>query len=612
MKQNGSNILLALSAAAMALCLLLASLVNTNGGSTRVYSVYLPDQQGNVIHAKIYQPKTATIATPAPAVLLVHGGGSYLETMGNYALELARRGFVAMAVDCTGSGLSDYSSGDAVQVIGNYSGLDADGGIAKAFQYLMEFDFVDSGNLALAGHSLGGTYASNAAMRFKEHVSALMVIGSGSFLKVLPTYAPEDLCFNVGYINAIYDEYVIAATGVQNTKELLDKDFVLTGFNLSQPLVPGEVSGSYEDGTARIMYMPYTSHSANVINRESIGDLTDFFTQAMGAPAPLEPTNQIWYWKETLTTIGLAFFFLFLVALTLTLVKARFFSELVVKQRAPAVQMGRGMQICGIVLLSVIPVLTLYPLGIWISKLGGSGANAVFPMLWANVFAGWAFLTSLLILALFLVWHMAYGRKHGGGLAAYGLATDNERGVIRWNVLWKSALLVVCVLSIAYVFVHAAFALWELDLRWWRFGIKPLTPLRLQYVPQYLLLYLVFCGINTMTNAVFARTNSAREGKWAVAKQYLVSWLTSTAAIFVVMVIYYGGLRLNHYPPLFVFGHPNSLSLNGNTVVMVPLFTMSTLVNTTLYRKTHNTYISWFLSALLLTLFNVAAQGFTA
>ncbi|MDY0345589.1 MAG: alpha/beta hydrolase [Bacilli bacterium] len=53
---------------------------------------------------KLYVPKSATPATPAPAVLLLHGYQNDHETSAGFALEFARHGYVALAIDQFGHG----------------------------------------------------------------------------------------------------------------------------------------------------------------------------------------------------------------------------------------------------------------------------------------------------------------------------------------------------------------------------------------------------------------------------------------------------------------------------------------------------------------------------
>ena len=63
--------------------------------------------------AKLYRPLTATAEHPAPGLLALHGYQSDKEAASTFgALELARRGYVVLAIDQFGHG---YSTGPPLQ-----------------------------------------------------------------------------------------------------------------------------------------------------------------------------------------------------------------------------------------------------------------------------------------------------------------------------------------------------------------------------------------------------------------------------------------------------------------------------------------------------------------
>ncbi|WP_343250503.1 alpha/beta hydrolase [Diplocloster hominis] len=601
---------LILSIVIMLIGLAAAGLATTDFGHVKVRNIYFSDQQGGILHGVLYQPDQATVMEPAPAVLTAHGGNTYLDQMSNLNLEFARRGYVVLSLDCNGCGLSEYTPNDEALVIGNYAGLDLDAGVSTAFEYMKSLDYVDQERMSLAGHSMGGTYITNAALSHAKDVNSILVIGSGSFLKKLPTIDPAQLIFNVGYINARYDEFVVAATQVQNTQDLLSMDFVQEGFGISENLIPGQTYGSFEDGTARVMYTPYTSHTGNLVCRESIGDMVDFFSKSMGNLTGISNTNQIWMWKEAGTLLALIGFVLFIISFACTLLKTRFFRDLIQTQSAPAVRISAWHRILCIIVCAAVPVLLLHKAGIWISGLGGSGANSLFPAVWSNVYAGWAAIGGIVILVLFLVWHFLYGRTHDGNARSYGLSTDNTKKEFRPSYILKSFLLALCIVAVSYLLVDVIYAVIPLEFRYWIFGFKSIGMSKLPYLPLYFLLFLVFAAVSTMTSTAFAYSCEGT-GILSTVKQYGFALLGSIGGTGVLFLIYYFGLRITKYPPLFIGNHPNSIVLNDAMFYVVPSFAIVSIINTTLYRKTKNAYLSCFLSAFFLALLTIAGQGFT-
>ncbi|MDI9460317.1 MAG: hypothetical protein QM373_11475, partial [Bacillota bacterium] len=103
--------------------------------------------------AKLWRPKTATAENPAPAVILVPGGNANLEYMSSVSLELARRGYVAIAIDPYTIGRSD--------VIQPTPDLGAD----STLVYVKQLDFVDNNAIGMIGWSAGVGRMNAAAIK---------------------------------------------------------------------------------------------------------------------------------------------------------------------------------------------------------------------------------------------------------------------------------------------------------------------------------------------------------------------------------------------------------------------------------------------------------------
>ena len=76
---------------------------------TFTYSDYGNGGKPGVYEGSAYMmvPQNATVDTPAPGVIMFHGISCAGHSMSNYAIELARRGYVVMVVDFPSSGYSD-------------------------------------------------------------------------------------------------------------------------------------------------------------------------------------------------------------------------------------------------------------------------------------------------------------------------------------------------------------------------------------------------------------------------------------------------------------------------------------------------------------------------
>ena len=81
----------------------------TMGTFETTYQTIDGEEKTGEISYKLYTPKTATSTNKASAVLLLHGYQNDHETSAAYALELARRGIVVMAIDEFGHGATTIS-----------------------------------------------------------------------------------------------------------------------------------------------------------------------------------------------------------------------------------------------------------------------------------------------------------------------------------------------------------------------------------------------------------------------------------------------------------------------------------------------------------------------
>ena len=120
-----------------------ASRVQSADG-TQVTGIRFAGDNGATLRALLYVPAGVDAAHKAPAILAVHGYINTAETQSAFAIELARRGFVVLAIDMTGHGWS----GGVLRSDG-YGGPDS-------LKYLRSLPYVDVNNIGLEGHSLGG------------------------------------------------------------------------------------------------------------------------------------------------------------------------------------------------------------------------------------------------------------------------------------------------------------------------------------------------------------------------------------------------------------------------------------------------------------------------
>lgn len=118
-----------------------------------------------------YSAKMPSDKDPVQAVVFMHGAG------GNHAkwhhqVSYLGRDFLAIAVDLPGHGLSGGSPSDSIEAYSEF--------INSFSQCLLASPFF------LAGHSMGGAVALDFALNYPERLAGLILVGTGSRLRVLP------------------------------------------------------------------------------------------------------------------------------------------------------------------------------------------------------------------------------------------------------------------------------------------------------------------------------------------------------------------------------------------------------------------------------------------
>ena len=156
-------------------------------------------------------------------LLLVHGaGGSRLSWRRQTEDPSAK--FRVIAVDLPGHGLSD---GDGENNIQGYA------------WYVAAFmKSLDLNNVVLGGHSLGGAVALEIAMRCQDRVSALLLVGTGARLRVLPSI-----------FSMIREDFGLAVQGMAA---------FLFGSDASPELIEEEKK-LLEDNSADVMFKDFTA-----------------------------------------------------------------------------------------------------------------------------------------------------------------------------------------------------------------------------------------------------------------------------------------------------------------------------------------------------------------
>ncbi|MBY0582826.1 MAG: alpha/beta fold hydrolase [Sphingomonas sp.] len=356
----------------------LAASIQTQGG-VDVRDIRFTGTGGKRMSALLYVPAGASAQAPAPAILAVHGYINSRETQDGFAIEFARRGYVVLAIDQTGHGYSDgpaFSNG-----FGGPDGL----------TYLRALPMVDKHNIGLEGHSMGGWTVLAAAAAMPDAYQSIVLEGSSTGKPYAQVGSPT-WPRNLGLVYSQYDEFSKLMWDVDKARDVVDSPKLKTVFGTSERIVPRKLYGSIADGTARILATPAVTHPGDHLSPEAIARAIDWFSVTLKGAKPIPSGNQIWYWKELGTGLGLIGFVMIVLGSFDVLLRTAAFAGLRGEARAAAQSRDRRWW-RAFLMTSFLPVLTFFPVFIAVFLL--VQPNPVLPQtvttqiaLWALVGAG--------------------------------------------------------------------------------------------------------------------------------------------------------------------------------------------------------------------------------
>lgn len=593
-----AQIILCISLALMLLCGIVVNAVQTSGGKVAMRELTIETDSGYTMSAYLLVPKTATAENPAPAIVTSHGYLNNKEmTDANY-VELARRGFVVLAIDQPDHGDSDVTPDFFIL---------APDGVYQGVLALSRMPFVDTSRIGVTGHSMG-SWSVNAAIQ-ADNLNETPLIAAALIHCNDPLYQDADGNFanpygsrDVAVISAIYDEFF--GTSVSADGQPLSSPYFMetataqTFLNFGRNPAESEVREAYTeyredvDGkeTLRIVYRPPIIHPWSHFSARSESYICDFFSKTLSVPNPIDPHNQIWQWKEAFNFVGVIGFVLFLCSFTTLLVFTPTFACLradeTVKPMPVKDKTGKlwfWLSLAAGSVFGSLVYLTLVNMG---NSMAVAQGEAMGLGLWSTACG----LFTILSMALY---YFVYGKKNGLDLA--------ERGVkMPLKKLGLSVLLALIVVTVGYglVFVEDYFFL--ADFRLWTLAIKAFELPILRYLPYVLLFFTYYIAISVATNCFNYNDIGGK------ANGVICALFAALPAVVLPAIQYGTYYSTNHmmwfqrtmadpnYPMYVLWLFPIILILFG-----------STLVTRVIYKHTKNPYIAGIINALIVGLLTI-------
>lgn len=437
----------------------LAFLVQGSGG-VEVREARWRTPEGAVMSGLLYRPPGLEAGRRAPAVLLSHGYINTREMQSPFAIELARRGFVVLAMDMTGHGGSGGNVGAA-----GFGG-------PSALAFLRSQPFVDRDQIGLAGHSMGGGPVLAAARAEPEGYRAVVLVGSAPGLFGPPDEVRPDFPRNLNVVFGGLDEFSALMWRTPKGTDLPGSEKLKAVFGVASPVEPGRIYGDPALGTARRLDLPRITHPWEHFSSGGVAPAVDWMQARLeGEARPLPAGDQVWVWKEAGTLLALVGAGLLLLGAFELALGLPWLGQLRRSPEPAAAVRGVGGWLA-LGLTAVLPALTYLPF----MKLGALWfPSALFPQWVQNQLLAWALANTVLaiVIALFL--------RRGRPV----FSVDIPRSLV-------AAVLSVGAVALALAAVDR---LLHVDFRFWVIGFRPLTEARWPIFLAYLPLWTLHCVI---------------------------------------------------------------------------------------------------------------------
>lgn len=635
MKKRASWIIMIILIVAATVCMFFADRIQCGAGTVEISDGSIVLEDGTLTY-KLYKPKTASAASKAPGVLLLHGYQNDHETCAAYAIELARRGTVVLCLDEYGHGSStvglekrgyvnqrvsvNFGNEDEktfkpvsgtvrYRLLMNFSNLsffnekytkdsagnsitDSSCGGSIAYDFLSKLDYVDSSRLGLSGHSMGTWSSWSVAADYANTAiePKAIVLQCGELFRD-SVYDSSRIHFNnVLLLQAKYDEFSYFRDYERNVTDALLKTPLRLEFLKTTPdkAAWNTTFGNFADGSARRMELLYTNHRLTTHHSDGLKTALQWFDDALDLPVSMS-LNDLTYMTKEYLVLGAMLCVLFAMFPLLSILMSTSFFGSAKRDFPSKYTMPKGKSRTVGILLTVLLSGFSFP---FMTQLGHALLplpEKIFRMTVGNGFLGW-YLLLIIIMIITSIITRANHKKHG---------IPNEK--FEFSVFLKSLLMALIMVLPVYGINWIYSVVFDLDLRFiWPF-FRPFNLLRLGQFAVYLPIFAIFYLLN---NSKIMRDLRIKATYKEGAAGFFVNWLYNFALMAGGVLI----IVLIEYIPFFAGIGPGADVLFGSTfggpfmsilILFVPQVLFFSVLCTYCYRKTGRAYTGALTAAML-------------
>ena len=606
-KRKSAKLWMCIALIALVISMVGASLVQTSGGNVDMRHIVFETSHGHM-SGWLLVPEGVSAENPAPAIVTSHGMFNNRAMQDLNFVELARRGFVVFAMDMFSHGDSSHVVATPV-IVGN--------SMNEAVQMLSRLNYVDQSRIGITGHSLGGM-SSNAAVgidngREVPLIAAVLINsanaewrdGDGYFTNI---YGNR----HVGIIAPQYEEFFMLDVDINgnvtsprhfmhfnNAQSFLHFGQSPTGLPVrSAETIYREVIDGQE--AIRVIYNPAIIHPWAHFSSQATYGTIEFFEEALGAPNPIAPSNQVWQWKVVFNTLGLIAIFIFLVSFVTLMVFTKPFESLRAKEVAEPLKTEKAGKLWFFGLMIAAAAFALFTyLPILSATEAFRHTTDSFRQTQGFGIATWAAVNGVFALVLMAVYYFAYGKKAGFSLKDRGVAISAKNA-------GKTLLLALFSLTAFFGILFLADYFFMVDFRIWVIALRPFSSATLLYA---LIPYMLFLTIYFVANALSATSfnfNDVGRKKWV--NMLIFSVINMLPAVILIAIQYLTFLATG-----FLFFGDHAAGAQGPYHMFVvwlfpfvAILSITPIIARKIYRVTNNPYLPGLINGAIVTMMAAA------
>ena len=621
-------------------CMFFANRIQTDGGKVEISEGTLATPEGNLVY-KLYKPKTASASNKAPAVLLLHGYQNDHETCAAYAIELARRGAVVVALDEYGHGYTsiglinrgyvnhkvtvNYGNDSAsdktyvevsdkgakrYRLMMNFSNLsffnphysadsagntitDSSCGGVAAYAWMSTLEYVDNTRMALSGHSMGTWSSWSVAAAFSGTAiePKATVLQCGELFRVNDAvYDTSKYHFNnVLLLQAKWDEFSYFRDYQKTVSdELLSTPLREEFLGINSRGEWNKTYGSFADGSARRMELLYTNHRLTTHHKGGLETALEWFDRSITLNSPLPYSNITAITKEYLVLASMLLVLFAMFPLMSILTATPLFAGAITEKPSEYDIPKAGSRIRG-ALITILLSFATFP---FMTQLGHGLLplpENIFRMTVGNGFMCW-YLTLIIIMLITTLISRIKAKKAGRTPEKFNL-----------KAFILGLLLAVIMAGLVYLMNILYYALFDLDLRFiWPF-FRPFNTERAVQFGVYIPVFAIFYLMNNTKIMRDMRIKATyREGIGGFIVNWLHNFVLMAGGVILVVLLEYIPFFLNLGPGAdLLFGSTFGGPFMSILILFVPQVMFFSFLCTFCYRKTGKVYAGALLAAIL-------------